>query len=200
MTASGTPDGGGGERYRPEEISLAIETLTDADIARVKKMARHFAPRSGMSPEDLEQETYVRALSSRTCRVGVGIVAFLGGTMKSIASESPRARKRAREQDGGGLELVYIGEFGTQGVAEPEADHQSPEGEALSRIYHQRALDDAMATIADDEELQLLVEGLFEGMQGRELEELLDTDAKGLAAAKKRLARRVAGKVQEGVI
>jgi DNA-directed RNA polymerase specialized sigma24 family protein len=40
-------------------------------------MARYFAPRSGMTADDLEQETFVRALGSRTCRVGTPVLAFL---------------------------------------------------------------------------------------------------------------------------
>jgi len=45
--------------------------------------------------------------------------------------------------------------------------------------------------IADDEELQILVEGICDHMRGRQLEELLNVDAKGLAAIRKRLRRKL---------
>ena len=45
--------------------------------------------------------------------------------------------------------------------------------------------------IADDEELQMLVEGLCDRMRGGQLEELLDVDAKGLATIRKRLRRKL---------
>lgn len=192
--------GGAGEdpRYTPEEIYEAIASLSAADIARVRMMSRYFSQRSGMSPEDLEQETFVRALGTRSCRVGTSIVAFLGGVMKSIASEAPRARKRARTGDGG-LELIFVADYGVDGIPEPGVDELSPEDAALSRVYHGQALQKAMACIEDDEELQLLAEGLFDGMRGKDLEALLGTDTKGLAAAQRRLARRLQAKFPLGV-
>lgn len=187
------------DRYTPEEICDAIEAMSDADIEKVRLMARYFAPRSGMSAEDLEQETFVRALGTRTCKVGVGIVGFLGGVMRSIASEEPRARKRAREAEGGAVELVLVGDYAAEGLPEPADDAPSPERAALSRVYHAAALQRALDSIGDDEELQLLAEGLFDGLRGEELEALLDTDTKGLAAAKRRLSRRLNARFPEGV-
>src|SRR4051812_43419420 len=95
-----------GERYRPEEICEAIAAFTDADFARVRAMACYYAKRSGMAADDLQQETFERALGSRSCRVGTNMLAFLSGVMKSIASEHPRAQKRAREKGRGEGGLV----------------------------------------------------------------------------------------------
>jgi DNA-directed RNA polymerase specialized sigma24 family protein len=176
-------------RYRPEEIREALYALSDDDMRRIEKIARHFAPRSGMSIEDLRQETFLRVLASRSCKVGTSMISFLAGTMKSIASETPRARKKAREE--AGMELVFTANYGEDGVPEPAADGPDPEEEALSRTIHAPILERVSQCISNDFELQLLVEGLFDGKRGKELEELLTTDAKGLAAAKKRLSRKL---------
>jgi len=68
----------------------------------------------------------------------------------------------------------------------------------LDRSHYGQELERALAAIADDDELQLLVEGLFDGLSGKDLEDLLGTDTKGLAACRKRLARRLAGAFPAG--
>lgn len=176
-------------RYTPDEIRKAIEAMSADDFRRVEAIARHFAPRSGMDAGDLRQEAFLRVLGSRTCSVKTPLLDFLAGTIRSIASEGPRARRKAREECG--LELVYIAAYGKDGFPEPEADVPSPEDAALSQVVHSRELAKALALLADDQELQLLAEGLFDRMRGKDLEDLLNTDTKGLAAAKKRLVRKL---------
>lgn len=194
------PDGAAQEpRYSPQEIGEAISSLSAADFGRIKIMARHFAPRSGMTAEDLQQETFVRALGSRTCKVGTPVLAFLHGVMKSIASEAPRARKRAQAEDGNGLELVFVADYVSSGAGEAVAEEVSPESTSLSGLYHARMLEQALACIEDDLELQLLVEGRFDGLRGKELEDLLGTDTKGLAAARRRLAERLKARFPMGM-
>src|SRR5258708_38084412 len=83
-------------RYRAEQIRAMLEALTDDDHRRLTAIVRHFAPRTDMTEDDLRQEAFLRVLSSRTCSVEVGILDFLAGTIRSIASERPRAPKRAR--------------------------------------------------------------------------------------------------------
>jgi hypothetical protein len=119
--------------------------------------------------------------------------------MKSIASEEPRAKKRAADGDSGRVELVFVGNYGTSGAPELLDEVPSPEDQALPRHYHAQALQRALDSIKDDEELQLLAEGLFDRMRGEELEALLGTDTKGLAAAKRRLSRRLQARFPEGV-
>ena len=184
-------------RYTPDEIVEAVGNLLPAEYKRIEAISGHFAPRCAMQPEDLRQEAYARAFGARSCKVGTGMVDFLAGIMKSIASEGPRSRRKAREN--GALEVVYVEAYGANGVPEPVFEAPSPEEAALSRRYHGDALAKALACIEDDDELQLLVEGLFDGMRGKELEDLLGKDTKGLAAARKRLARRLLAIFPNGV-
>jgi DNA-directed RNA polymerase specialized sigma24 family protein len=184
-------------RYTPDEIRNAIEAMSADDLRRLEAVARHFAPRSGMDVSDLRQEAFLRVLGTRTCSVNTTLLDFLAGTIRSIASESPRARRKAREDCG--LELVYIAAYGKDRFPDPEADVPSPEDAALSQVAHSRELTKALTLIAGDEELELLAEGLFDGMRGKDLEALLSTDTKGLAAAKKRLARKLLTSFPVGV-
>ncbi|GJD30995.1 hypothetical protein PMNALOAF_2247 [Methylobacterium adhaesivum] len=190
-------DGADVPRYAPDEIIDAVGHLSPAELARIEDISRYFAPRCAMQPEDLRQEAYARAFGTRSCKVGTGMVDFLAGIMKSIASDGYRSRKKARED--GALEVVYVEAFGANGVPEPAFEAPSPEEAALSRRYHGDALAKALACIDGDEELQLLAEGVFDGLRGKELEDLLDKDTKGLAAVRKRLARRLAASFPNGV-
>ena len=69
-------------RYTVAEIRAALDGMSDDDHRRLTLVARYFAPRTNMSADDLRQEAFLRVLSSRTCKVGVGIVEFVAGTIQ----------------------------------------------------------------------------------------------------------------------
>lgn len=189
------PDTG---RYTAAQIRAALDGLSDDDHRRLTMVARYFAPRTDMSEDDLRQEAFLRVLSNRTCKVGVGIVEFLAGTIKSIASETPRARKRARE--GFGLELVYVPEYGAGDVPEPvDRNTPSPEDQALVGIMYRKEIERAGQLVSGDYELELLVEALADGQRGKDLEDVLGTDTKGLAAVRKRWIRKLQVGFPDGV-
>ena len=185
-------------RYTAAQIRAALDGLSDDDHRRLTMVARHFAPRTNMSEDDLRQEAFLRVLSSRTCKVEVSIVEFLAGTIRSIASETPRARKRAREN--AGLELIYVPEYGTGDVPEPEDQKTpSPEDQALARTMYTKEIERAGQLVAGDYELELLVEAFADGQRGKDLEDVLGTDTKGLAAARKRWIRKLQVSFPAGV-
>jgi DNA-directed RNA polymerase specialized sigma24 family protein len=68
-----------------DEIAAAIRSLTPADLARLKMVARKYAFGRPIEPDDLLQEAYLRALNSRACPAHVGVVKFLAEAMRSIA-------------------------------------------------------------------------------------------------------------------
>ena len=191
-------------RYSREQIVELVDGMGDADLLAVRKASHYFASRAGLEPEDLQQEAFVRALESRSCKVGVDIVAFICGIMKSIASDGPRALRKARERAEArgepvrpiGVELTFVADYESLGGL--KADNLSPQDEALSTVFHSRELEKAMACISDDDDLLLLVEGIHDSMTGKALEELLSTDTKGLAALRKKLGRRTAARYPEG--
>jgi DNA-directed RNA polymerase specialized sigma24 family protein len=183
-------------RLSGEDIRVRLESMSSAEMLRFEAIVRHFAPRSGMSADDLRQETIARALGDRTCAAGTPFLGFLAGVVRSIASEAPRARRAA--QAGSGLQLSYIADYGATDGAEPADEAPSPEDAALARVIYARELERVALVLEDDETLQLLAEGLGEGLRGKDLEDLLVTDTSGLAAAKRRLTRRLLASFGEG--
>jgi hypothetical protein len=63
----------------------------------------------------------------------------------------------------------------------------------MSLIDGKATLAEIEASAIGDEKVQLLIEGIYDGMRGADLQELLDVDEKGLAAVRKRLWRVLQG-------
>ena len=188
--------GSAAKRLSGDDIRVRLESMLETDMLRLEAIVRHFAPRSGMSADDLRQETIVRALGDRTCAADTPFLGFLAGVVRSIASEAPRARRAA--QAGSGLQLSYIADYGGTDGAEHSDEAPSPEDAALARVFYARELERIALALEDDETLQLLAEGLGEGLRGKDLEDLLGTDTPGLAAAKRRLTRRLLANFADG--
>ncbi|MBB4610729.1 hypothetical protein [Sphingomonas yabuuchiae] len=172
--------------YTSDEVVAGLSALGELDVARLDGISRGLARIADMEPKDLLHEAVYRMVTKRTCPVDVDIVGFAIQTMKSIASTS--YRRRRQNLDEGVTSIPIAANDGRFDVAD---DAVSPEEQALARIFHGKCLALVDATVADDEKLQLLVMGLCDGLLGRELEELLETDTKGLAAARRRLANRL---------
>lgn len=179
--------------YTFDEVVAGLSALGELDVARLDGISRGLARTADMEPKDLLHEAVHRMVTKRTCPVDVDIVSFTIQTMKSIASTS--YRRRRQNLDEGVTSIPIAANDGGFDVAD---DAVSPEEQALARIFHGKCLELVDATLADDEELQLLVMGLCDGLLGRQLEELLETDTKGLAAARRRLANRLRRAFPEG--
>ncbi len=179
--------------YTFDEVVAGLSALGELDVARLDGISRGLARTADMEPKDLLHEAVYRMVTKRTCPVDVDIVGFAIQTMKSIASTS--YRRRRQNLDEGVTSIPIAANDGGFDVAD---DAVSPEEQALARIFHGKCLALVDATVADDEELQLLVLGLCDGLLGRQLEELLETDTKGLAAARRRLANRLRRAFPEG--
>ncbi len=85
----------------PAERALALALVTEADLLRLKAIARLHA--RGLPPEvswcDLLQEAIARVLDgSRRQPAGVPMVAFLAGVIRSIRAEHWRRARREAEQ------------------------------------------------------------------------------------------------------
>jgi DNA-directed RNA polymerase specialized sigma24 family protein len=176
-----------GERFTVAEIHVAIETLSDGDVARLVSGAKAFSRLCRIPAEDLLQEAYTRAMDgSRTCCRATGIVGFLCGVMKSLASQENEARKN-------GFRSVDVLRNGEPVLPDFAADSASPEQSAVSAIDDVETLAKIETLVANDEQLHLLIEGIYDNMRGAELQELLGVDEKGLAALRKRLKRALQG-------
>ncbi len=173
-------------RLTVDEIRAGIVAMSAADLARLTRAGQVFSAICGISGEDLVQEACVRALEGRrTCDRDVGIVPFLCGVMKSIASQETEARKK-------GFRPVTVLRDGQPVL--PEVGHEgvSPEDEAIAAIDDRPRLLRIAKIVEGDEKLEFLVEGLLEGWRGSALCEFLGVDERGLAALRRRLSRILA--------
>jgi hypothetical protein len=174
-----------GPRFTADELRSAIARLSAADLARLKQASKVFSGISGIMEDDLIQESYTRALEGRrTCGRTVGLVPFLCGVMKSIASQETEARKI-------GLRPVTVLKNGIVVLPDGKADAVSPEQAAAAAIDERPLIARVHAAIEGDEKLELLVEGIYDQMRGAELRNLLGVDEQGLAALRKKLKRRL---------
>lgn len=87
------------------------------------------------------------------------------------------------------------------GVAAPDLVDPSPSPERLlmSTRDDGEVLDVISQLIEDDEQLQLLLEGICDQMRGDQLEDLLGVDTQGLATARRRLKRRLQNGFPKGL-
>jgi DNA-directed RNA polymerase specialized sigma24 family protein len=172
-----------GDRMTVAEVRDSIETISDPDMARLVSAARGFSRLCGIDPEDLLQEAFTRTLEGRrTCEPGTPLVPFICGVMRSFVSQENEARKD-------GFRPTLVLRNGEPVLPEVPADDPSPERSAMSAIDDRPVLAEIERAAAGDEKLQLLIEGIYEGMRGVELQELLSLDVKGLAAIRKKLWR-----------
>jgi DNA-directed RNA polymerase specialized sigma24 family protein len=172
-----------GDRLTVAEIHESIECLSDADMARLVAAARGISRLSGIEPKDLLQEAFTRALEGRrTCERGTLLVPFICGVMKSLVSQENEARKD-------GLRPASLTRNGKPVDPDGPSDDPSPERVAICAIDGRAELAEIEIGAAGDEQLQLLIEGIWDRMRGTDLQELLGVDEKGLAAVRKRLRR-----------
>ena len=145
-----------------------------------------------MQPEDLSQEAFKRMLQgTRRLPRGADVLPIIAGVIKSIASQEVEAIRA-------GFRDVRSVPGGSSGRDLPDPA-PSPERMLASARDDGEVLAAISGLIEDDEQLQLLVEGICDGMLGRELEELLGVDTKRLAAIRKRLSRRLQSAFPKGL-
>ena len=169
-----------------EEVRAGLDALRDDEKAKLRKISWALAPKAGMDGDELYQEAVARMLTTRSCSADVSILAYAAGVMRSVASDAYSARKAAAAKDASAIRSA------ANDGAEPLSEDLAPDEELIDRDRQQHyrdCLSRIEALIADDQPLQLLLLGLSDGMRGQELENLMGTDTKGLAAAYKRLAR-----------
>jgi len=174
-----------------EELREAIRQLGKGDAAKIRQAARWFERRCGMPVDDLMQEAFVRMLGgSRRVPREPSFVAVVLQVIRSIASGEMDAIAKGHRE-------VRPIPNGTDG---PEMVDCGPSPECLVLSAHDggQILTTIDHLIEDDEQLQLLVEGLCDGMMGEELEQLLEVDTKGLATIRKRLKRRLLSAFPKG--
>lgn len=174
-----------------EEVRATIRQLGKVDAAKIRQAARWFERRCGTPADDLMQEAFVRMIGgSRRVPRNSGFVAVVVQVIRSIASGEIDAIAKGQRE-------VRSIPNGTDGPEMVDSS-PSPECTVMSARDDGRTLAAIDHLIEDDEQLQLLAEGLCDGMMGDELEQLLEVDTKGLATIRKRLKRRLLSAFPKG--
>lgn len=179
-----------------DEIAAAIRSITAADLARLKMVARKYAFGRPIEPDDLLQEAYVRALDSRACPSHVDVVKFLAEAMRSIAHGE--AEKVAHK-----VTLVAIANAGgsdDEACAVPD-DAGDAEARMIAAEQAERciAVHAAIVALFDDDLIaQLVLEGMMEEMTAEEIRELTGLDKTGYDSKRKLIRRRIDKQYPEG--
>jgi DNA-directed RNA polymerase specialized sigma24 family protein len=179
-----------------DEIAAAIRSLTAADLARLKIVARKYAFGRPIESDDLLQEAYVRALDSRACPSHVDVVKFLAEAMRSIAhGEAEKVEHK--------ITLVPIAKTGGPEDEASSIGDEADDAETgmIAAQQAERCIAVHAAVIAlfdDDPTAQLVLEGMMEEMTAEEMRELTGLDKTGYDSKRKLIRRRIDKQYPEG--
>lgn len=188
------------ECHDPEEFAAAMAALTRVEKLRLRQVQQIFSRPPLMEGADLLNEVYVRVFNgTRRWYVGKDVLTFVIGAMRSLADEATERVEREQVTAGPGFRqageplVEGIGFTNHAGVVSytdpsvtPEDGLVASEERKLIADYRQRALEE----LADDEKAQLLLEGMLDGIKGRELQELVEMDDDTAFASKQKLVKR----------
>jgi len=186
-----------------EDFEAAVLAIPPAGRNRLSAVARLLHGSTGMDPDDLLQEAYSRALSgSRSWSRDIDIIKFLIGAMESIADSS---RNTMRRQQVG---MVVGGDFSPGNIeglvsrsgiffearsATPSAEDHALQIEEMTadaaRLVAWR--DEVLETFNDDEQGQLLVMGMMDGLRGKALREVTSLTEAEFPTKYKKVQRRI---------
>ena len=163
------------------DISRAIRALSDADLVRLKALARLWTRGlpGGVGWTDVLHEAIARALDgSRKWRPDVPILAFVSGVMRSICEDHWRRARRECEL------LVRGGD-----VAElcASGDEASPSPERVVAAVQSLAAVDRL--FARDPSALKIIAGLAEGLAANEICELYGMSEREYDTTRRRMRR-----------
>jgi DNA-directed RNA polymerase specialized sigma24 family protein len=144
------------------DIARAIHALSNADLVRLKALARLWARGlpAGVGWADVLHEAIARALDgSRKWPPGVPILAFLSGIMRSICEDQWRRARREAEVLVRDEELTDVCAFGEE--------VKSPSPERVVAAAQSLAVIDRL--FAGDPQAQKVIAGLAEGLTPPEI-------------------------------
>ena len=191
------------DTHSVEDFEAAVLAIPAAGLNRLTAVARLLHGSTGMDPADLLQEAYSRALAgSRSWSRDIDVVKFLVGAMESIADSSRRTVQRQQ------LRVVARGDFSPGDIeglaskagvlfearsatpsAEDDALHREEMSSDAARIIAWR--DELLAAFNDDEQGQLLVMGMMDGLRGKALREATDLTDAEFPTKYKKVQRRI---------
>lgn len=175
------------EYHSADEAIEAHRNLTPRDRVNLAGAARFFAGRGNIaSPDELLNEAYIRVASGRRhWRKGTDFPRFFGGVIQSLASDDMflTDSRKVKRLDGG----YSVVDPDDLAMVRDESD-----GSAVSlKLMVEQMWSHMEMNFADDDEMQLLVMGIQDGLRGQELEAAVGVDTKRLATLRTRFKREL---------
>lgn len=173
----------------PDDIIEALESLSQSDKARLQRIAQSFARVMGIRWEELYGEALARTMEGRrNCPSHVEPFAFFVNVMKSLKSDDFRAGKRRKDCD---FEEISQGDLLDQRAHETAP---SPEETLIAQETNAewvQSYDRLFDSFDDDEEIQLILLGMRDGLEGKALREEIGLDETTYNSARRRLRRKI---------
>jgi len=170
-----------------EETVETFRNLPERDKANLMRAAQFLAGRGNLaSPEELLSEAFIRISDGvRRWRKSETFPFFVGGVLKSLASDrmflTDESKVKRLKQ---GFDVVSS-----------DDEHKIPDSEdgklAAKKGLIELAIRHLEVHYAGDEEMELLLMGIQDGLIGQDLQDLLGVDAKRLEALRTRLKRQI---------
>lgn len=180
----------------PTEFGAAFEALSRDDRLKLTLIERSFLGGTTLRTGDLLNEAVCRTLlGRRNCPRHVPVMAFLVETMRSLCShERAKAKKSVSAADIEAVEArVQVG----SGVLPraPSAEDALIEAQETRETIE---MDEILAMFADDKEARDVLDGLGQGLKGKELRDHAGLDQGRLDYAKKRIRKVLFARFSNG--
>lgn len=193
VVATDEPDAQDG--LTTEELQTAVRALPSVDLKRLSYAAIIMTRGMALTPDELvNNAVYAALVGRRKCPRDTPVAVFLYGVMRSLASAT---RKTASNRPIVQFPTVPPGKENPIDCI-PDI-RLNPEQMLLDREDEEEASRDKASAkaaarkleehLSGDFEAQMCIEGMKEGLVGRELRECVGVDQAGLDYAKKRIRR-----------
>jgi hypothetical protein len=197
---------GATKHHSRADFESAMSKLSVANLMLLTRVGLKYSGGSGMSPDELISEAYVRAAaSSRHWPVGVDVLRFIAEAMRSIASGArdtlkaearsvPVAMRGAQMADADaaavtdqmGVVIDFIRPSPSPEEQLVDREEAAADASRLSK-WRQELLD----LFADDYQAQLIVEGMMDRLRGKALQELAGLTDAEFPTKYKKVSRRI---------
>lgn len=169
----------------PTHAALALKLVTEMDLLRLKSIARLHA--RGLPPDvawdDLLQEAITRVLTGKRPKPeGVGMVAFLGGVMRSLRTDHIRRARRGMHR--GDPRWV-----GNEPDDRPDLEVLDPAADPERALIAANELEKIRQLFADDAVALQIIGGLAEGLIAGQIRARYQISRTDYDSARKRMRR-----------
>lgn len=182
----------------PVEIDAAVESLSPADWYRLRKFADYhillLQEKTGdRRGPDLLNAAFERLLegSRKWDKTKVDFMGFLYGAMRSIANSW--LRKKVSPTEAPVLASALVKEDDDGNLSDPAEEFASSPPDHATMLVYQKTLEQVNEVCADDQELQMVLEGFKDGLDPADIRKLWGLSQTEYNTIVRRMRRRLDG-------